>query len=42
LALTSPSPDVIMQIRQLAELRDRGLIAAEEFEVKKEELLRRI
>jgi hypothetical protein len=31
-----------MQIRQLAELRDRGLIAAEEFEVKKEELLRRI
>lgn len=30
-----------MQIRQLAELRDRGLIAAEEFEVKKRRITKK-
>ncbi len=37
-----PRPDVYEQIRRLADLRDNGLITAEEFETKKRELLDRI
>ena len=37
-----PRPDVYEEIRKLAALRDEGLITAEEFEVKKRDLLDRI
>ncbi len=39
---SEPSPDVFDQIRKLGQLRDAGLITAEEFEAKKEELLGRL
>ncbi len=38
----APRPDVFDQIRRLAELRDEGMIASEEFEAKKKELLDRL
>ena len=38
----SPAPDVPLQIKQLADLRDAGVITAEEFAAKKTELLGRL
>jgi hypothetical protein len=39
---TSSQPDVLGQLKQLAELRDAGIVSAEEFEAKKAELLGRL
>jgi putative oligomerization/nucleic acid binding protein len=36
------APDPLAQIERLSELRDRGVITAEDFEAKKAELLRRL
>lgn len=36
------APDAMAQLRQLAELRDAGVITAEDFETKKSEILARI
>jgi predicted Zn-dependent peptidase len=35
-------PDVFEQLRKLAELRDAGIVTAEEFDAKKAELLSRL
>jgi hypothetical protein len=37
-----PSPSIIEQIKQLAELKDMGVITPDEFETKKAELLKRL
>lgn len=39
---TSTASDPVEQIRRLAELRDQGIVTAEEFELKKRELLARL
>ena len=41
-AAAPAAPNIAEQINQLAELRDRGLITAEEFETKKAQLLERM
>jgi hypothetical protein len=37
-----PQPDVLVQLKQLGELRDAGVLTNEEFEAKKAELLTRL
>jgi Short C-terminal domain len=39
-APTGPQPNLAAQIRELAELRDQGILMPEEFEVQKARLLR--
>jgi secreted protein with Ig-like and vWFA domain len=41
-AAPAPAPTVLDQIAQLAGLRDAGVLTAEEFDVKKAELLSRL
>jgi hypothetical protein len=41
-AAPAPATDVMHQIRKLGELRDAGLLTAEEFDSKKAELLGRL
>jgi hypothetical protein len=41
-ASAAAAPDVYEQLRKLAELRDQGVINPEDFEAKKQELMRRI
>jgi hypothetical protein len=38
-AAKSPQADYIAELERLAELRDRGIISAEEFDAKKKQLL---
>ncbi len=41
-AQATSAPDAMEQLKKLAELRDAGVITAEDFETKKSELLKRI
>lgn len=41
-AAPAPAPDALDQLAKLAALRDAGVVTAEEFEAKKEDLLKRI
>ncbi len=41
-AASSDTPHIADQIRKLGELRDQGLLTAEEFDTKKTELLARL
>lgn len=36
---TAPADDVITQLKQLAELRDKGILTEDEFSAKKKQLL---